>query len=60
MSKEKYEVDFSNDEIERRRDRVIRQMANTPPQPKSNPPSHRPRKKTIAGEVQKAPDPGNS
>ncbi len=39
---------FSPDEAARRRDEVIRRMANTPPQPKSKT-SHRPKKKRKAG-----------
>jgi len=29
--------DFADSEVARRRDEVVRRMANTPPQPKSNP-----------------------
>ena len=29
--------DFSNEEVSRRRDEVVRQMANTPPHPKTKP-----------------------
>lgn len=36
---------YSDDEIARRRDEVVRRMANTPPQPKVSP---RPKKKTKA------------
>lgn len=38
---------FSEDETERRRDEVIRRMANTPPQPKATTPT-RPKKKKKA------------
>lgn len=38
--------DFDSDEIARRRDEVIRRMANTPPRPKNRRPS---KKKTKAG-----------
>jgi hypothetical protein len=37
---------FGPDETARRRDEVIRRMANTPPQPKASP---RPRRKRKAG-----------
>jgi hypothetical protein len=49
MSKEN--DNFSDAETERRRDEVIRRMANTPPQPKATIP-HRPtkkKKKAVAG-----------
>jgi hypothetical protein len=36
-SKGSGERDFTDDEIARRRDKVIRRMANTPPQPKASP-----------------------
>lgn len=39
--------DYSNDEIARRRDEVIRRMASTPPQPKAKTPV-RPKKKKKA------------
>jgi hypothetical protein len=38
---------YSEKETERRRDEVIRRMANTPPQPKATTP-HRPEKKKKA------------
>ena len=41
--------DYSNDEIARRRDAVIRRMANTPPQPRVKSPVRRPKKKMKAG-----------
>ena len=46
MEKDKH---FTEDEIVKRRDEVIRRMANTPPQPKSK--SRRPKrgKKAVAG-----------
>jgi hypothetical protein len=40
--------DYTDREIERRRDEVIRRMANTPPQPKAKIPV-RPKKKKKAG-----------
>jgi len=40
--------DYSQDEIARRRDAVIRRMANTPPRPKATSP-RRPKMKTKAG-----------
>lgn len=45
----KNEVPLSENEIAKRRDEVIRRMANTPPQPKATTP-HRPKKKTKAVE----------
>jgi len=39
---------FTDAEIAKRRDEVIRRMANTPPQPKATTP-HRPKKKKKAG-----------
>ena len=47
------QVDFSDDEISRRRDAVINRMANTPPQPKTN--GHRPKRKRKVG-VDRAAD----
>jgi hypothetical protein len=38
---------YPEDEVARRRDEVIRRMANTPPQPKATTP-HRPKKKKKA------------
>lgn len=55
MAKEPDE--YSVEEIAKRRDEVIRRMANTPPQPKATTP-HRPKKKkkAVAGRaVRKAP-----
>jgi hypothetical protein len=40
--------DYSNDEIARRRDAVIRRMANTPPQPHVKNPAHPSKKKKKA------------
>jgi hypothetical protein len=48
---------FLDEETARRRDEVIRRMANTPPQPKATTP-HRPTKKKlarVAGPVRRAP-----
>jgi hypothetical protein len=39
---------YSADEAARRRDEVIRRMANTPPHPKSTSPNHRPKKEKKA------------
>jgi hypothetical protein len=41
------DTDYSDKETARRRDEVIRRMANTPPQPKASP---HPEKKMKAGE----------
>ena len=41
---------FSEKETARRRDEVIRRMANTPPQPRTKTPARRPGKKKKAGE----------
>ena len=38
--------DYTPDEAARRRDKVIRRMANTPPQPRAKPKSRRSQKKT--------------
>jgi hypothetical protein len=40
--------DYDNDEVARRRDEVIRRMANTPPQPKTRPRPKK-KKKAVAG-----------
>jgi hypothetical protein len=40
--------DYSDDEIARRRDEVIRRMANTPPQPRVKAPVRRQKRKTKA------------
>ncbi len=40
--------DYTADEVARRRDAVIRRMANTPPQPRVKPKSHRRGKKKPA------------
>lgn len=42
--------EYSPEEIARRRDEVIRRMANTPPQPRAKTPAHPPRKGNKAGE----------
>lgn len=47
MSEKKDE--YSESETERRRDEVIRRMANTPPQPKIKPKSRRQGKKKTTG-----------
>lgn len=47
--------DFSDAEIARRRDEVIRRMANTPPQHRVATPDPRPKKKTKAGQSRPAP-----
>jgi hypothetical protein len=44
----KSDDDFTDEEASRRRDEVIRRMANTPPQPKVTTP-HRPKTKKKAG-----------
>jgi hypothetical protein len=53
----KDESDYADEEIARRRDEVIRRMANTPPQPRvSHPSTSRPEKErsTVSGrKVQK-------
>ena len=41
--------DFSNDEIAKRRDAVIRRMANTPPKPMTRPSRPQKKKKAVAG-----------
>jgi hypothetical protein len=40
---------FSEEEVARRRDEVIRRMANTPPQPRISPPSRQPETKKPTG-----------
>jgi hypothetical protein len=40
VSKLVHETEFSLEEVARRRDVVVRRMANTPPQPKSKIPVH--------------------
>lgn len=52
MSHRKQDDHFSEQETARRRDEVIRRMANTPPQPR---PSPRPRKGEKAAEDRAAP-----
>ena len=44
---------YSDKETERRRDEVIRRMANTPPQPNGKPKPHlqKKKKKAVAGRV---------
>lgn len=42
--------EFSPEEAARRRDEVIRRMANTPPQPKANPRPKK-KKKAVVGRV---------
>ena len=51
---------FSEEEIARRRDEVVRRMANTPPQPRSKSPSRRTgKKKSIgSGRANRKPTPG--
>ena len=51
---------FSPEEAARRRDKVIRRMANTPPQPRSKSPSRRTgKKKSIgSGRAGRKPNPG--
>ena len=52
---------FSEEEAARRRDEVIHRMANTPPQPKLNPPNRRQGKKTSTGaDRKKGRAPGKS
>ena len=41
--------DFNDAEVARRRDEVVRRMANTPPQPRQNSKSRQMRKKKSAG-----------
>jgi hypothetical protein len=52
--------EFSDDEIARRRDEVIRRMAHTPPQPTKAKPPRRPRKAKKAGAARKGRAPGKS
>lgn len=47
--------DYSDTEIERRRDEVVRRMANTPPQPKVSPRSETKRKVGAGRAAHKAP-----
>jgi hypothetical protein len=47
MNNKERDTEFSLEETVRRRDEVIRRMANTPPQPKATTP--RPKKKAVAG-----------
>lgn len=44
---------YSDAETARRRDEVIRRMANTPPQPRTKSPDHHPKKKRSAVQGQK-------
>lgn len=44
--------EFSEEEIARRRDEVVRRMANTPPQPRTKSPSRRTGKKKPTGRGQ--------
>ena len=39
-AKTKPAAEFSEDETARRRDKVVRRMANTPPKPRTKSPSH--------------------
>jgi hypothetical protein len=48
MSAKKADDQFSDEETVRRRDEVIRRMANTPPQPKISP--HPKKEKTVVAE----------
>jgi hypothetical protein len=51
--KKQHEIDdseYNADETARRRDEVIRRMANTPPQPKITSSRHPKRKKRVAGD----------
>ena len=50
--KTKPPAEFSDEETARRRDEVVRRMANTPPQPRVKPPSHQGKKKkpTVQGQ----------
>ena len=51
---------YSPEEAARRRDRVIRRMANTPPQPRAKSPSRQSekRKSTGPGRADRKPNPG--
>jgi hypothetical protein len=48
MQKKQPEESYNEDEVARRRDEVIRRMANTPPQPKASPRPKK-KKKAVAG-----------
>ena len=63
MSREKSDTFYSEDEAARRRDEVIRRMANTPPQPNGKPKPRRRGKKKPTGqgrEARKGRVPGKS
>jgi hypothetical protein len=47
--RKKDEESFTEEEIARRRDEVVRRMANTPPQPRIKPPGRRPKKEAPSG-----------
>ena len=50
------EKEFSDGEIARRRDVVVRRMANTPPQPRVKPPARPLGKKKTTGQDQRSSD----
>ena len=49
---------LSDKETARRRDEVVRVMANTPPQPRTKPPIRRPGKRKKAGQDQPSREAG--
>lgn len=59
MDKKRDESQFSEEETARRRDEVIRRMANTPPKPRAtsqNPPAKTQRTLTAPGQSCREPD----
>lgn len=54
MPKER-DGEYSEEEAARRRDEVIRRMANTPPQPRVSRPSKAPKKKAAPGQSSRKP-----
>lgn len=48
--------EYSPEEAARRRDEVIRRMANTPPQPRVSRPPKAPKKKAAPGRSSRKPD----
>ena len=59
-AKTKPAAEFGEDETARRRDEVVRRMANTPPQPRTKSPNRRTGKKkpTGSGQVGRKPSVG--
>lgn len=49
--------EYTPEEAARRRDEVIRRMANTPPQPRAKTPAHRPKRGKRAAEDQATHEP---